>query len=344
MTSPAAPLRFLIIVTGGWTFGRAAFLLPGLGSLSGGTAVAVTALATVPLALEVTRPPALPPPSANVTLMLADPYPGPGGGITIPLDEPDAAPSVGKDPGTWRLASFDIIPAPPPSIPPPALETSSAAPRPSRWSGTAWLLARPDESRPGLAAGGQLGGSQAGIRLAYRLADWGSGSLALAARVSTPLRDADGAEASVGIDWHPVKKLPFRLSLERRVAVGREGRNAWSAYAAGGFYRGGLPAGLEVDGYAQAGVVGARSQDLFADGAVRLGRPIPLSGGARLALGAGVWGAAQPGANRLDIGPRAALSLPVAGATVTGAVDWRIRVAGNAIPHSGAAFTLASDF
>jgi hypothetical protein len=180
--------------------------------------------------------------------------------------------------------------------------------------------------------------------LAYRIAELGPGSLALAGRVSTSLQEKGGAEAAIGIDWKLAAKLPLRLSVERRIAIGPEGRNAWSAYAAGGFYRAGLPGGTELDGYAQAGVVGVRSRDPFADGALRIGRPIALPAGKRLVLGAGAWGAAQPGAARFDIGPRAALSVPVGGTTVTGAAEWRIRVAGDARPGSGAALILAADF
>lgn len=205
-------------------------------------------------------------------------------------------------------------------------------PAASRWSGYGWIFARGDAGRPSLASGGQLGGSQAGVRLAYRIAELGPGSLALAGRVSTPLREKRGAEAAIGFDWKPAAKLPLRLSVERRMAIGSEGRNAWSAYAAGGFYRAGLPGGTELDGYAEAGVVGARSHDLFADGALRLGRSIELPAGKRLVVGAGAWGAAQRGAARLDVGPRAALSVPVGGTTVTGAAEWRIRVAGDAQP------------
>jgi hypothetical protein len=39
-----------------------------------------------------------------------------------------------------------------------------------------------------------------------------------------------------------------------------------------------------------------------------------------------------------------ALVLPMGGAFVSGAIDWRIRVAGNARPRSGPTLTLATDF
>jgi hypothetical protein len=126
-------------------------------------------------------------------------------------------------------------------------------------------------------------------------------------------------------------------------AIGPDGRNVWSAYAAGGLYRE-LPAKLELAAYAQAGVVGAKRRDLFVDGAARIGRSVALGGGKSLLVGGGIWGAAQPGTERLDIGPHASIRMPMAGTSVTAAVDWRIRVAGKASPGTGAAFTLATDF
>ena len=61
-------------------------------------------------------------------------------------------------------------------------------------------------------------------------------------------------------------------------------------------------------------------------------------------MGAGAWAAAQPGLSRLDLGPQAALRLPVAGHAMTLAADWRLRAAGNAAPGSGPTLTLTTDF
>lgn len=338
MKAGSAPLRFPVLVVGAWVCARIAMILPGLGTPSGVVSVALAGVLAVPLAMESREVTVLPAPAASITVALDEPAQHLGHeGVTLAQDERSLATIA-------VFASRDL--APPPSVPQPqiAVLPPSRPPASSRWSGYGWIFARGDGGRPSLASGGQLGGSQAGVRLAYRIAELGPGSLALAGRASMPLRERSGAEAAIGIDWKPAAKLPLRLSIERRIAIGAEGRNAWSAYAAGGFYRAGFPGGTEVDGYAQAGVVGVRSRDLFADGALRIGRPIALPAGKRLVVGAGAWGAAQPGAARLDIGPRAALSLPVGGTTVTGAAEWRIRVAGDARPGSGAAFSLAADF
>lgn len=225
------------------------------------------------------------------------------------------------------------LPSPVPMVLPPATGID-------RWSGTAYVFARSGGGSSPLAGGGQLGGSQMFARAAYRVSEEAS----LAARVYSPLESRRGAEAAVGADWHVAGgNTPLRLSVERRIAIGRDGRDAWSAYAAGGFFTA-LAAGLEADGYGQAGVVGAKRQDLFADGALRIARPVALGDGIRATVGAGVWGAAQPGVERLDIGPRAAVSVPAGGTALSVGLDLRLRVAGRANPGSGLALTIGADF
>jgi len=212
----------------------------------------------------------------------------------------------------------------------------------SRWSGSLYLFVR-EGGGDALAAGGQLGGGQVGARVAWRLNPDGPARVALAARVYAPLNDRDGAEAAAGVDIYPLPGRPLRLSVERRFDIGGKGRSAWSAYAAGGFWREVRP-GIELDGYAQAGIVGAYSADPFADGALRITRRRDVAPGAALRLGGGAWAGAQPGVERLDIGPRIALTLPIAGKSITAAVEGRFRIAGDAAPGSGAALTLAADF
>ena len=67
-------------------------------------------------------------------------------------------------------------------------------------------------------------------------------------------------------------------------------------------------AGVVVDGYAQAGMVGARRRDLFADGALRGGYRRELGGSRSLTLGGGAWGAAQPGVSNGSMSARASRS------------------------------------
>lgn len=211
-------------------------------------------------------------------------------------------------------------------------------PRASRLAGSAWVLLRPDGAAA-LAPGGTLGGSQAGLRLLYRLNDDPSRPLALSARLYAPLRGTRGAEAALGLDWRPDARLPVHLLVERRQRIGRAGRSAFAATAYGGGAAA-LGGGWRLDGYAQAGVVGLRSRDPFIDGSVRISRPLgPVEAGA-----AG-WGAAQPGAARLDAGPQ--LSLPVRvrdGVALRVSAEYRFRILGDARPASGPSLTLGVDF
>lgn len=249
------------------------------------------------------------------------------GGSGIVADRPPGS-ARSQVPGDPHVSARDL--------PPPVARPAPAR----RWGLSAYLFERAGHGSTLAGGGGALGGSQAAARLTYRLNDGPAVRTALAARVYAPLH-AKGAEAAAGIDWYPLPKVALRLSAERRVALDHAGRNAWSAYAAGGAYL--ERHGWVLDGYGQAGVVGMHRRDLFVDGAIRAGRKIAL-GAPALVLGAGLWGAAQPGAERIDVGPRAALTLPVAGHAVTAALEGRFRAAGRASPGSGAALTVGVDF
>ncbi len=186
-----------------------------------------------------------------------------------------------------------------------------------------------------LATGGSLGGSQVGARALFRLSD----RLALSGRVYSPLNRSDGAEAALGVEVQPFRRLPVRLIAERRQALG-EGRSAFAALVHGGVSDLRVAGPVSLDLYAQAGIVGLRSRDAFIDGAVRLGAPVTNG----LSIGAGAWGAAQPGVARLDLGPQATYRLPGIGQGARISAEWRFRVAGDAAPGSGPALTLATDF
>ena len=162
--------------------------------------------------------------------------------------------------------------------------------------------------------------------------------MALSARVYAPLDDRRGAEGAVGLDWKPLPRVPVRLLAERRQALGRDGRSAFSLTLYGGVDA--APAGpLRLDAYAQAGAVGARRRDLFADGAARLTVAV-----GPLRIGGGAWAAAQPGVSRLDAGPHADVRLRAGRGTLALSADWRFRLAGRASPGSGPALTLSTGF
>jgi hypothetical protein len=184
-----------------------------------------------------------------------------------------------------------------------------------------------------------LGGSQAGLRVTYRLNDDTRRPVALSARAYLPIARPSGSEAAIGLDWRPVAGLPVHILAERREAIGREGRSDFSLTVYGGVDQPIARGRLYLQAYGQAGMVGARERDLFADGAVRLTTRIgPVH------VGGGAWGGAQPGVERLDVGPHASVRVPVGRSGVTVAAEWRFRIAGEAAPASGPALTVATDF
>ncbi|HEX8622751.1 MAG TPA: hypothetical protein VF718_12345 [Allosphingosinicella sp.] len=338
--SRSPPLRFLVLLLAGWTGLRAAWLAPGWWSEPAEADATPPAPERRPeVASPRTAKPLEPPPRRHFQHPAPVGRPGRAGRAPAAFAE-----RVGAEPAgpPWRIlpwklgqhASAERRPAVSAGRGAGPTAAKAAAPR---WSFSAWSLLRQGDG-PTLVPGGTLGASQAGARALFRLNDDSSRPLAVAIRLSSPVRRPAGAEAALGVDWRPSRRLPLHLLAERRQGLGREARSAFGLTLHGGVSDAPL-AGLRIDAYAQAGIVGARSRDLFGDGAVRLSLPI-----GRFRAGAGAWAAAQPGLARLDLGPQASLRLPLAGRDVMLAVDWRRRVAGGARPGSGPALTMATDF
>lgn len=334
------PLRFLAVVLGGWAALRTALIAPPWSAPPADVAVAA-AVARTPArpalrSATETQPPQRP--DQAVALGRTSPA------MIQPLSRPiSRASKTGTlhyilAPGV-EVPGASVATAAPAARPPHVAPSPRLAPAPARrWSLSAWTFVRRGDETP-LAAGGLIGGSQAGGRLTYRLNRDPAQPLALSLRLSTPLPRTAGAEAALGLDWKPIGTLPLRLLAERRQALGGEGRSAFGLTVHGGVSD--APLGrFRLDAYAQAGIVGIESRDLFGDGSIRLSLPL----GERVRAGAGAWAAAQPGLARLDVGPLASLRLPVAGRAVTLAADWRLRIAGNARPGSGPTLTLGTDF
>ncbi len=218
-----------------------------------------------------------------------------------------------------------------------------------RFSLDGWALLRGKVgivSAPSLAPAGQYGGSQAGLRIGYRLDD--AGGVTAFARVSRPLRGAGGAEAAVGLSVRPLQKIPVQFAVEQRIALEKGGRNAMAAYVAGGYgpqtIQSGIAKGVEIETYGQIGIVGARRRDKFADGMLRAAVPIQLGSSTSLAVGGAAWGGAQPGVSRVDVGPQVQYRGQSGDARYRLSIDWRERVSGRAQPGSGVAITLTAGF
>jgi hypothetical protein len=198
-----------------------------------------------------------------------------------------------------------------------------------------WAMLRGTPGQASLAGTGTLGGSQAGARLLWRF----NPHLAASLRTSAPINSRRGGEAALGIRYQPFASVPLAITAERRKAFGQygAGRNAFAAFVEGGLYGQSLPLNSSLDTYLQAGVVGARTRDWFVDGQAAVTRPVYKT----LSAGLGVWGGAQPGISRLDVGPR--LSLRV-GKRMRVHADYRYKLIGNAQPGSGGVVTVAGDF
>lgn len=349
-----APVKFLILLIGGWTCIRLVASAPYWGPTdftNSQPRSRIAARGAISASLAAQRMPASRMVSSDPNSGRLDPLRSPA--ITQGTSTSDSwrtrlalratAPAAGATP-----RSAPVVPArvrsPMPSLaanpPAPAwaapLPPAASSP-PSRLTGSAWLLVRRDGEK-GLAPGGVLGGSQVGARLIYRINGDHRRPLSVSARLYSPLRRRAVAEAAIGLDWQPMRRLPVHLLLERRQRLGRDGRSAFGMTAYGG---GSVPlgGGWQVDGYAQAGIVGLRSRDLFVDGSARIARRIgPLD------VGAAIWGAAQPGAARMDTGPHLALPFRVGGASFRLSADYRFRIAGQARPASGPALSLGVDF
>jgi hypothetical protein len=235
-------------------------------------------------------------------------------------------------------------------LPPPVLSLLEAAPsavteRPSRWSADGWLMLRQDGNGPPAAVQPSYGRSQVGAVLRYRLSDTSPYRPQVYLRASGSLAGPREQELAAGLSARPLPGLPLRLAAEARVTrtvAGTEVRPA--LYAVTELPPAELPLGVHGEAYLQAGYVGGRYATGFIDGQARVERRIAAIGDNELAAGAGIWGGAQKGSARLDIGPSARVSFRLGDAQARVAADYRLRVAGDARPASGPALTLSAGF
>ena len=297
------------------------------------------------------------PAQAQTPIPLAHPAP-PAHIIALPL--------VRSTPSTQAPAPFtDPLPTPLPRrsrlilpsggssaaataiMPPPvsaALPPPVSGPTANRWSMAAWLFHRQRGlNAPSLSGSGQLGGSQAGVRIARRIDR--AGRWEIYGRATASGGDRLSSEGAVGVAFQPITTLPIRLSAERRQRLtGPDGRNAFALFAVGGVSDRAVTDHIRIDGYAAAGIVGARHRDAFAEGWLRARYRVAEGDAVTIDIGAGSWGAAQPNASRLDIGPSASATFQTGRVRSRLSLDYRQRIMGDATPGSGLAITLSSGF
>ena len=325
------PLRFLGGTLGGWALFRIAVLWPGAETLPLGALVQTmlppsVARPFMPFAAIAVHSPAAPSPAPIAREVASRPS---------PLSP--SVTTVARPPTLPRTAAQRASPAPTPGAIGPPLRPTPIAQGPGRLAGSAWTLVRGGPS--GTLSGGQLGASQAGIRLTYALGH--ARRVALAVRYATPL-SGPGKEAAIGVEWKPTR-LPFRLIAEQRFVLDG-GRGGPTVGIIGGYGPGFVAPGVRIEAYGQAGAIARDGVEGFVDAAARATHPVVAQGPVRIDIGAGVWGSAQRGAARLDLGPTIGAAVSIGHRTIRLSADWRQRVAGDARPGSGPAFTIGSDF
>lgn len=362
MTRRGRPLRFLALVAMAWIATRLTMVLSGPVAPQAGAADhpgsqaasnPMRAARSAAMAVRRLRAPLADRGGAEPIRAPAPRGAGPGQ-VRMMRTAAANAPPVGAPPAesgpgdgtsaSWRLLLahpsvsegriFPMPSAPRFALPPPPVPLWRAGMRVS-----SWLVVRGRGASVGAPGAAQLGGGQAGLRVVVPLVP--SAGFSGFARLSAPLAGT-GREAAMGLEWRP-GRLPVRIVAGRRFSLD---------HAAGGLELGvlggvdsvRLPAGFSLEGYGQAGAIQRHRIEPYADGALRVLRPIARLGPVGIALGIGGWGGAQRDAARFDLGPSAAFSLPVAGRSVRLSLDWRQRLAGAARPGSGPVLTLGSDF
>lgn len=354
------PLRFLWQIVGGWAASRLLLLMVPLiwVRAEGAPATFATVEAVFPIAEVVAAPlemgrsakarigNMLPAIVSSISFEATALSPEQGGGglgsgfpgsaLAYNLGFIDEAPSFGQT----ALARF----APGTRRQPVETAIQAQQGEQNRWRGSAWVLWRPGGGEAA-AAGGQLGGSQAGARLDYAIGSVAGGDFGAYGRLSAAMGTPPAGEGALGLAWRPSHSVPATLAVERRQRLSAGGRSAMAAYVAGGLNPTSLGRGMELEGYGQAGIVGFAHPDAFVDGKLSVTRQLTRKQATRdIAVGASVSGGAQPGASRLDIGPEVRVRLPVGNGRARLSAEWRERVAGDARPGSGPTLTLIGEF
>ena len=323
------PLRFLGGTLGGWALFRIAVLWPNAETLPLGV------LMHAVLPASVARP-FMPAPAVAPSVAGQTPIAPAAAHGRAALPPSPSATILALSPAI-RQAAQPASPPPTLGALGPPLRPTPIAHGPGRLAGSAWTLVRGGPS--GTLSGGQLGASQAGIRLTYALGH--ARRVALAIRFATPL-SGPGKEAAIGMEWKPTR-LPFRLIAEQRFVLDG-GRGGPTVGIIGGYGPGYVAPGVRIEAYGQAGAIARNGVEGFVDAAARATHPIVDHAPVRIDIGAGIWGSAQRGAARLDLGPTIGATVPIGHHTIRLSADWRQRVAGDARPGSGPAFTIGSDF
>ena len=219
----------------------------------------------------------------------------------------------------------------------------------AHWSGDGWMLVRRGGDGPGAGSGlygPTYGANQIGAVVRYRLDADDAHRTSLYLRGYGAMNGTGEREAALGLSGRLIARVPVVAMVEMRVSQFMSGQ---THVRAGASMVTQLPPfrvmrGVEAEVYGQGGYVGGAAHTPFVDGQMRVEHVVEHLGRAELRLGMGAWGGAQEGAGRLDLGPTARVSIMSGRVGMRVAVDWRMRVEGNAAPTSGPALTLSAGF
>lgn len=362
------PLFALLALLAGWIGGRVLNWEAPVAIRLGAAAAEVSAAAR-PVAPLQSLPPYLPASWAEPApsyVYAAAPLPERRSQLVRPVvipGQPTAPASfLPGAPAAWRVPhlssdfalteSLPRILAPGSAVQPAIAAAPAPAPasaRPRRWSIDAWALLRGDGMGGPVSPGvlpATYGASQAGGVLRYRLAPQSRHRPTAYIRTTATTGHWREMAAAIGVSARPVAWMPVIAALEGRVTrQGNRRRVQPAVMAITELPPFALPGRLRGEAYGQAGYVGGHFATPFADGMVRADRRLLALGAVEARVGGGVWGGVQKGAGRLDAGPSAMLAMPL-GRGINGrvAVDWRFRLAGDAVPGSGPAVTLSAGF
>ena len=246
-----------------------------------------------------------------------------------------------------RLLAFTGLAAPTPGPQIVGRLSASQKPRPDRWSADAWFLLREGggATRLSSAASASYGGDQVGAVLRYALAPRSAIAPRVYTRASKALVATGEIEAATGVSVALTRAIPVRMHGEVRV-TDRPGNTEIrpAAFVVTGLPPTEIAREVEAEAYLQAGYVGGEFATGFVDGKASLQASVLGAQRRRIAVGAGAWGGAQRDAARVDLGPTASATLSTGTAALRASLDYRFRVAGDAVPSDGVALTLAASF
>src|SRR3546814_9610986 len=89
----------------------------------------------------------------------------------------------------------------------------------------------------------------------------------------------DAAQAVIGLELQPLRRLPLSLAVDRYVALGGKARDAWSLRLSGGLDDLPLKPSLRASFYGQAGVIGVHTRDGYVEGWAKMQKPLVKASG-----------------------------------------------------------------